>query len=114
MAAESLRRPLSDWVNFAAVAKWRKSERRSRIPKALVAVAGGASLFAVPMIAASSASACPTGHSSDPFTGQCYVNGALPTVNGIPCIPGQSMGTCLGFLQNKPLPGGAPPGGPWP
>jgi hypothetical protein len=70
---------------------------------------------AAPVAFAPSAHACPIGHNADPFTGQCYVVGGVPTVNGIPCIPGRSVGTCLGFLQNKPLPGGgAPPGGPWP
>ena len=70
---------------------------------------------AAPVAFAPSAHACPIGHNADPFTGQCYVVGGVPTVNGIPCIPGRSVGTCLGFLQNKPWPGGgAPPGGPWP
>lgn len=85
-----------------------------RLPVALLAVACGAIGIAAPLAGAPTAAACPTGHMSDPFTGQCYVVGGLPTVNGIPCIPGQFMGTCLGFLQNQPMPGGAPPGGPWP
>jgi hypothetical protein len=53
---------------------------------------------------------------TDPYTGRCYTQGALPTVSGIPCIPGKSLGTCLSILQNQPVPGGgaAPPGGPWP
>ena len=81
----------------------------------LLLIPVAALLFAAPMASAPSAQACPIGHDSDPFTGQCYVVGGLPTVNGIPCIPGQTLGTCLGFLQNKPMPGGgAPPGGPWP
>jgi hypothetical protein len=76
-----------------------------------VASAAAAGLLA----GAPPAAACPTGHLADPYTGQCYVVGGLPTVNGIPCIPGRSLGTCMGFLQNQPLPGGGPPPGiPWP
>lgn len=81
----------------------------------LTAVATGALFVGGAVWTAPAASACPIGHSADPFTGQCYVTGGLPTVNGIPCIPGRSMGTCLGFLQNLSPPGGGPPpGGPWP
>lgn len=78
-------------------------------------VAGTVLTAATAILTAPTASACPVGHSADPFTGQCYVNNGVPTVNGIPCIPGKSMGTCLGFLQNMSPPGGGPPpGGPWP
>jgi hypothetical protein len=52
---------------------------------------------------------------ADPITGQCYTPNSLPTVGGIPCIPGRSLGTCLGILQNQSPPGGGPPSGwPWP
>jgi hypothetical protein len=70
----------------------------------------------VPIATAPPASACPAGMFTDPYTGRCYTQGALPTVSGIPCIPGKSLGTCLSILQNQPVPGGgaAPPGGPWP
>lgn len=86
------------------------------VGRGLTTLVFAAALFgAGPQVAPPTAEACPIGHDADPYTGQCYVVNGLPTVNGIPCIPGQSMGTCLGFLQNKPLPGGAaPPGGPWP
>lgn len=86
-----------------------------RITRALTTIVCGAAFAVAPVLASAPASACPTGHMSDPYTGRCYVNGGIPTVNGIPCIPGQSLGTCLGILQNQPLPGGGPPpGGPWP
>lgn len=81
-------------------------------------VAGAFALAAsavVPVAAAPPASACPSGFMSDPYTGQCYTPNSLPTVAGIPCIPGRSLGTCLGILQNQsPRGGGPPPGGPWP
>jgi len=78
------------------------------------AVAAGA-LIAVPVTTAPSAWACPSGFLSDPYTGQCYTPNSLPTVSGIPCIPGRSLGTCLSILQNQSPPGGGPPpGGPWP
>lgn len=81
----------------------------------LAAAAAGALVAGGAVLTAPVASACPSGFLADPFTGQCYVPSALPTVNGIPCIPGKSMGTCMGFLQNMSPPGGgAPPGGPWP
>jgi len=87
----------------------------ARVRWLLAATLGAAGLAVVPVVAAPSASACPSGFSSDPYTGQCYAPGSLPFVRGIPCIPGQSLGTCLSILQNQPLPGGgAPPGGPWP
>lgn len=74
-----------------------------------------ATFAAVPVGTAPPASACPSGFMSDPYTGQCYTPNSLPTVAGIPCIPGRSLGTCLGILQNQsPRGGGPPPGGPWP
>ncbi len=76
----------------------------------------GVAAVLVPIATAPPASACPAGMFTDPYTGRCYTQGALPTVSGIPCIPGKSLGTCLSILQNQPVPGGgaAPPGGPWP
>lgn len=77
-------------------------------------MAGGL-MAAGQLIAAPVAKACPSGFFSDPYTGQCYTPNSLPTVAGIPCIPGKSLGTCLGILQNQSPPGGGPPpGGPWP
>ncbi|MCV7174299.1 hypothetical protein [Mycolicibacterium sphagni] len=89
---------------------------RVGISRALLAVACGGLFVAGPVVAAAPAGACPIGHSSDPMTGQCFVtNGGVPSVGGIPCIPGKSVGTCLGILQNQSPPGGGPPvGGPWP
>ena len=81
----------------------------------LSVVAAGGLLVVGQLVAPPPASACPSGFFSDPFTGQCYTPNSLPTVSGIPCIPGKSLGTCLGILQNQSPPGGGPPpGGPWP
>lgn len=80
----------------------------------LGATLAAAGLAAAPIAAAPPAAACPAGMYTDPYTGRCYTQGSLPTVSGIPCIPGRSMGTCLSILQNQPVPGGAPPGWPWP
>jgi len=87
-----------------------------RVSRALLAAVWGGFFVAVPVVVAAPASACPIGHLSDPITGQCFVaNSGVPTVGGIPCIPGKSLGTCLGILQNQSPPGGGPPlGGPWP
>ena len=91
----------------------------ARIRRPLVAALGMGLAVAglvAPIVAAPPAAACPVGMFTDPYTGRCYTQGALPTVSGIPCIPGRSLGTCLSILQNQPVPGGgaAPPGGPWP
>ncbi len=84
--------------------------RRIAVIAAAAALLPAGWLFTAP-----AANACPSGFASDPFTGQCYTPNALPTVAGIPCIPGKSLGTCLGILQNQSPPGGGPPpGGPWP
>ena len=81
----------------------------------MAAVCGGF-FVAAPVVAAAPANACPSGHLADPITGQCFVaNSGVPSVGGIPCIPGKSLGTCLGILQNQSPPGGGPPAGsPWP
>ena len=86
------------------------------VRRSLLAALGAAGLTAAQLWAVPPAAACPSGMFTDPYTGRCYTQGSLPTVSGIPCIPGKSMGTCLGILQNQPVPGGgpAPPGGPWP
>ena len=86
--------------------------RKRRLLVAMLAAAG---LAAAPIATAPPAAACPAGMYTDPYTGRCYTQGSLPTVSGIPCIPGRSVGTCLSILQNQPVPGGgAPPGWPWP
>ena len=90
-----------------------------RAPGRFAAIGGvlvsGGLLAAGQLLAAPTAGACPSGFFSDPFTGQCYTPNSLPTVAGHPCIPGKSLGTCLGILQNQSPPGGgAPPGWPWP
>lgn len=86
-----------------------------RAGRLVLAIAATAGFLALPVLAAPPAEACPSGFVSDPMTGQCYTPNSLPTVGGIPCIPGKSLGTCLGILQNQsPRGGGPPPGGVWP
>lgn len=81
----------------------------------LLSIVSAACLVGLPMVTAPQASACPSGFTSDPITGQCFTPNSLPTVGGIPCIPGRSLGTCLSILQNQsPRGGGPPPGWPWP
>ena len=94
------------------------ADRMRRATRVRVTLAAGAiaaaAFFGVPMVTAPSASACPSGFTSDPITGQCFTPNSLPTVGGIPCIPGKSLGTCLSILQNQsPRGGGPPPGWPW-
>lgn len=89
---------------------------RCRLGRVLMAAVCAGFFVGVPIVAAAPAGACPIGHMADPITGQCFVaNSGVPTVGGIPCIPGKSLGTCLGILQNQSPPGGGPPvGGFWP
>ena len=89
---------------------------RQRVSRALMAAVCGGFFVAAQVVAAAPANACPIGHLAAPITGQCFVaNSGAPSVGGIPCIPGKSVGTCLGILQNQSPPGGGPPvGGPWP
>jgi hypothetical protein len=77
-----------------------------RIGAAACCAAGFAT---APLLTAAPAGACPPSFYADPFTGQCSAPGSIPTVNGIPCIPGEHVGTCLGMLQN--MPGGYSPWG---
>jgi hypothetical protein len=79
---------------------------RFRPLRILLATACGALFVVAPIATAGPAVACVSGQYSDPFTGQCSGGGGgYPSVNGVPCIPGQHMGTCMGFLQNMPRPG---------
>ncbi len=71
----------------------------------LVSAGCGVAFAVVPSVTAAPASACPIGHFSDPYSNQCTVVGGIPTINGVPCIPGKHLGTCYGFVQNKPIPG---------
>lgn len=72
----------------------------------LLAAACGALFVVAPIVTAGPAAACISGQFADPFTGQCSGGyGSYPSVNGVPCIPGQHLGTCMGFLQNMPRPG---------
>lgn len=89
---------------------------RQRAARTLLAAACAGLFVAAPVVVAAPAGACPIGHLADPITGRCYVaNSGVPTVGGIPCIPGQHLGTCLSILQNQSPPGGGPPpGAPWP
>jgi hypothetical protein len=82
-----------------------------RIPllRLSTAVVCAAAFAVAPVVTAAPAVACPPSFWTDPFTGQCTAPGGIPSVNGITCIPGRHLGTCMGFLQN--MPGGY---NPWP
>ncbi|MCV7229976.1 hypothetical protein [Mycolicibacterium komossense] len=49
------------------------------------------------------AQGCPPGHQINVYSGQCYVEGSAPTVNGIPCVASH-LGTCTAFSQNQQPP----------
>ncbi|MGY4712526.1 hypothetical protein ACXDF8_23700 [Mycolicibacterium sp. CBM1] len=65
---------------------------------AVVAVAGV--LIASPAAVADS---CPPGHATNQYTGQCYLKGSAPTINGVPCVA-SNLGLCQSFRQNQQPP----------
>lgn len=48
-------------------------------------------------------SSCPPGHLTNPYNGQCYVQGSAPTINGVPCVA-SNLGVCSSFRQNQQPP----------
>jgi hypothetical protein len=82
---------------------------RNSIARLFVASGCAIAFAVVPVVTATPAGACLPNFNTDPFTGQCSAPGQFPTVNGITCIPGRHLGTCMGMLQN--MPGGF---NPWP
>ncbi|KAA0103013.1 hypothetical protein [Mycolicibacterium sp. P1-5] len=49
------------------------------------------------------AQGCPTGHINNQYTGQCYLEGSAPTINGVPCVA-SNLGLCQSFRQNQQPP----------
>jgi hypothetical protein len=76
-----------------------------RIKMVTARVVGGLALVAGTIVVAPEASAdgCPPGHLNNEFTGQCYVQGSAPTINGIPCVASKT-GLCSSFYQNQQPP----------
>jgi hypothetical protein len=52
---------------------------------------------------AAAAQGCPPGHINNEYTGQCYVQGSAPTINGVPCVA-SNLGLCQSFRQNQQPP----------
>jgi hypothetical protein len=63
-------------------------------------VLGAGLLLAAPSAATQG---CPQGHQSNAYSGQCYVTGSAPTINGMPCVASH-LGTCSSFTQNQQPP----------
>lgn len=63
------------------------------------ALAGGVVLTS-PEAAAGS---CPPGHINNPYTGQCFLQGSAPVINGVTCTAGH-LGLCQSFIQNQQPP----------
>ncbi|GAY16383.1 hypothetical protein [Mycobacterium sp. shizuoka-1] len=49
------------------------------------------------------AQGCPPGHVTNQYTGQCYLQGSAPTINGVPCVA-SNLGLCQSFRQNQQPP----------
>jgi hypothetical protein len=71
----------------------------------IVYVVAGAGLLAGVVGAAPAALAqgCPGGHINNRYTGQCYLEGSAPTINGVPCVA-SNLGLCQSFRQNQQPP----------
>ena len=50
-----------------------------------------------------SAGPCPPGHINNPYSGQCYLQGSAPVINGVTCTAGH-LGLCQSFIQNQQPP----------
>jgi hypothetical protein len=57
-------------------------------------------VVAAPVAAAQS---CPPGHINNQYSGQCYLEGSAPTINGVPCVA-SNLGLCQSFRQNQQPP----------
>lgn len=68
-------------------------------------LAGAAALAAglVGQAPAAAADSCPPGHVNNPYSGQCYLEGSAPTINGVPCVA-SNLGLCQSFRQNQQPP----------
>ncbi|WP_345229280.1 hypothetical protein [Mycolicibacterium helvum] len=71
----------------------------------LVRTLVGAVLMVGVMVAAPAATAqgCPPGHINNQYTGQCYLQGSAPTINGVPCVA-SNRGLCQSFTLNQQPP----------
>ncbi|WP_133066993.1 hypothetical protein [Mycolicibacterium sphagni] len=49
------------------------------------------------------AQSCPPGHIDNQYSGQCYLDGSAPTINGVPCVA-SNTGLCQSFGQNQQPP----------
>ncbi|MET0698900.1 MAG: hypothetical protein ABWY93_04475 [Mycobacterium sp.] len=49
------------------------------------------------------AQGCPPGHQSNAYSGECFVTGSAPTINGVPCVASH-LGLCSSFTQNQQPP----------
>lgn len=49
------------------------------------------------------AQGCPAGHVTNQYSGQCYLEGSAPTINGVPCVA-SNLGLCQSFRQNQQPP----------
>lgn len=52
---------------------------------------------------AAGAQTCPPGHLTNSYSGQCFVAGSAPTINGIPCVA-SNLGTCRAMTSSQQPP----------
>lgn len=76
--------------------------RLRRLVAVLVCSAAAASgvVAASPVAGADS---CPPGHINNPYSGQCFLQGSAPVINGVTCTAGH-LGLCRSFIQNQQPP----------
>ena len=75
-----------------------------RVGRTLACAAVAAGMIVVaPMTPVAAAEGCPPGHINNQYTGQCYLQGSAPTINGVPCVA-SNRGLCQSFTQNQQPP----------
>ena len=71
--------------------------------RAALMVGGTAVAAGLVGAAPAAAESCPPGHVNNQYTGQCYLQGSAPTINGVPCVA-SNLGLCQSFRQNQQPP----------
>ena len=76
--------------------------RSGRLAVSLMCSAAVASIVILSSPAAA-ADSCPPGHITNPYSGQCFLQGSAPVINGVTCTAGH-LGLCQSFVQNQQPP----------
>jgi hypothetical protein len=77
----------------------------ARLRRLTVGLACGAALASsvVLTVPVAGADSCPPGHVNNRYSGQCFLQGSAPVINGVTCTAGH-LGLCQSFIQNRQPP----------